>query len=588
MDKQFPARMSRRYLLKRLWTYVARYRFIVIVIIALTIVSNGLNLLGPLLSGYAIDAIELGTGQVDFQVVFYYCSLMVVFYLIASLLNLILSRMLIRLSRRIVYQMRKDVFHRLVELPVGFFDRHQTGDIISRISYDIDTINATLSSDLLQMLTSTITIIISFIMMLFISPLLVLIFVITIPISILLTRYLTNRVRPLYRKRSRQLGELNGFIEEMSGGLKTTKAYHQEATILERFDRKNKEAVDAYYEADFYGSVTGPVVNFMNNLSLALVSIFGALLFMGGKITLGNVSSFVLYSRKFSGPINEFANIINELQSAFPASERVFRLIDEPQEPKDQEDAYVFDKISGEVALEDVTFGYDVKQPIIQNLNLDVPPGSIVAIVGPTGAGKTTIVNLLMRFYDIDRGKICIDHTSIQTAKRNSLRKMYTMVLQDTWLFYGTIYENIAYGKENATMEEVVAAAKAAKIHHFIVSLPQGYDTLLSDNAINISKGQKQLLTIARAMLIDSKMLILDEATSNVDTQTEKRIQSSMLTLMKNKTCFVIAHRLSTIKNADCIIVVRDGQIVEKGNHESLIQDRGFYHEMYLSQQSDY
>lgn len=587
-NKKQPPRMSRRYLLKRLWTYMARYKWILVLIVSLTIVSNVFNLVGPLLSGFAIDAIELGTGSVNFPVVFHYCWLMVGFYLAASTLNFILSRTLIRLSRRVIYQMRKDVFNKLVELPVSFFDKHQTGDIISRISYDIDTINASLSSDLLQILTSSITIVVSFAMMLFISPILVLIFVVTIPISILLTRFLTNRVRPLYRKRSRKLGELNGFIEEMSGGLKTTKAYHQEQTVISRFDIKNKEAVDAYYEADYYGSVTGPSVNFMNNLSLALVSIFGALLYMRGTISLGKVSSFVLYSRKFSGPINEFANIINELQSAFAAAERVFRLMDEQPEPKDVADAHVFSNIIGQVTMEDVSFGYEPSSPIIHHLDLKVDPGAVVAIVGPTGAGKTTIVNLLMRFYDIDSGRILIDEHSIQEATRTSLRKMYTMVLQDTWLFYGTIFENIAYGSDHATLDDVIEVAKAAKIHHFIMALPQGYDTLLSDNAINVSKGQKQLLTIARAMLIESKMLILDEATSNVDTQTEKRIQNSMLALMKDKTCFVIAHRLSTIKNADCIIVVKDGKIIEKGSHEELIRDRGFYHEMYLSQQSEY
>ena len=579
---------SRRYLLQRLWSYMAAYRWMIFLIVLLMIIANVLNLTGPLLSGYAIDAIEPGPGQVDFSTVFYYVAWMIGLYLLSSTFSYLLARALISLIRKIVYQIRKDVFDKLVQLPIRYFDTHQTGDIISRISYDIDTINATLSSDLLQMLTSSITIVVSLIMMLILSPILVLIFVVTIPASIFLTRYLTNRVQPLYRKRSRKLGELNGFIEEMSGGLKTIKAYHQEKNIIERFDQKNQEAVDAYFEADYYGSVTGPSVNFMNNLSLALVSLFGALLYMKGRISLGKISSFVLYSRKFSGPINEFANIIAELQSAFAAAERVFRLIDEEPEPADDRHAFHFEEVQGKVNLDQVNFSYEPGSPILTDVTLQVPPGSVIAIVGPTGAGKTTMVNLLMRFYDIDSGTIAIDDQPIQQATRSSLRSLYTMVLQDTWLFHGTIFDNIAYGKEKATLEEVVEVAKAATIHRFIESLPLGYDTILSDNAINISKGQKQLLTIARAMLIDSKMLILDEATSNVDTQTEKKIQQSMLKLMKNKTSFVIAHRLSTIKNADAIIVVRDGKIIEQGTHQSLIAERGFYQEMYVSQQNEY
>jgi ATP-binding cassette subfamily B multidrug efflux pump len=576
------------YVVKRLWKYLAQYQWLLIVALVLTIASNLFALMGPLLSGYAIDAIEPGLANVDFTTVFRYCLLMLFFYVASSVMSYTLSLLLIKLSRKVIYQMRKDVFSKLVSLPVGFFDRHQTGDVISIISYDIDTINASLSSDLFQIVTSIITVIGSLVMMLTISPQLVLIFVVTIPLSVFLTRFIAQRVQPLYRKRSKKLGELNGFIEEITGGQKTAKAYHQEQTFINRFDVKNKEAVDAYFAADYYGSITGPSVNFVNNLSLALVSIFGALLYMAGGISLGSVSSFVLYSRKFSGPINEFANILNELQSAFAATERVFRLLDELPEPADMPLAFPLENIAGKVTMEEVTFGYEPGKTIIHDLQLVATPGSVVAIVGPTGAGKTTIINLLMRFYDIEHGKILIDEQAIQDVTRKSLRLLYTMVLQDTWLFYGTIYDNIAYGKEGVTKAEVIEAAKAAKIDHFIMSLPLGYDTILSDNAINISKGQKQLMTIARAMLLDSKMLILDEATSNVDTQTERRIQSAMLKLMEDRTCFVIAHRLSTIRNADVILVVRDGRIVEQGTHDELIQGKGFYYEMYLSQQNEY
>ena len=491
---------------------------------------------------------------------------------------------MIHLSQKVVYQMREDVFHRLSLLPIRYFDSHQTGDIVSRISYDIDTVNASLSNDLLQIATSVITVGGSLLMMLMLSPPLVLVFAVTIPISIFFTRYMTQKVRPLFRNRSIKLGELNGFVEEVITGQKTTKAYHQEETMIRRFDRKNKEAVDAYYNADYYGSMTGPCVNFINNLSLALISMFGALLFLFGKLSLGNLSSFVLYSRKFSGPINEIANIISELQSACAAAERVFRLIDEPTEPEDMPDAVSLDSVHGHIAMEHVKFGYDPGKTIIHDLNLDARPGSLVAIVGPTGAGKTTIINLLMRFYDPDSGSICLDSHPIQTITRKSLRLAYAMVLQDTWLFHGTIFENIAYGKKGATLDEVIAVAKAAKIHDYIRRLPEGYDTILNEDGMNISQGQKQLLTIARAMLLDANMLILDEATSNVDTRTEIQIQEAMRALMRGKTCFVIAHRLSTIQNADTILVVQNGDIMEQGSHQDLMLRGGLYAGLYRSQ----
>jgi len=574
----------KKYLLVRLCGYLLRFKWLLLCAGVLTVASNLFSLIGPQLSGYAIDAIEFGEGKVDFATVFHYAALMLVFYITSVIMSYTLSIIMIKLSRSVVYQMRKDVFAKLVRLPVGFFDRHQTGEIISTISYDIDTINASLSNDVLQICTSIITVTGSFFMMLSIAPPLVLIFAVTIPISLLFTRYRSKLVRPLFRERSRKLGELNGYVEEMIGGQKTTKAYGREDVMIDRFDKKNDDAVQAYYLAEYHGSVIGPSVNFINNLSLALVSVFGSLLYLFGFISLGNISSFVLYSRKFSGPINELANIISELQSAFAAAERVFRLIDEEPEPDDAPDAEVLKDVKGSVSIKDVDFGYDPDKLIIKKMNLDVKPGSVIAIVGPTGAGKTTIINLLMRFYDTDGGAIYVDGHDIRTLTRDSLRRAYTMVLQDTWLFHGTIYENLAYGMENVTREDVERVAKAAKIHSYITRLPEGYDTVLVDNAVNISKGQKQLLTIARAMLLDSKMLILDEATSNVDTQTEKQIQSAMLSLMKDKTCFVIAHRLSTIQHADLILVVRDGNIVERGTHEELMSAKGVYYGMYVSQ----
>ena len=583
-QKKYEKPKNRKKTVLRLGSYMIQYKYLVLLALGLTLGSNLLALVGPMLSGYAIDAIEPGAGKVDFVRVFYYAGLMVVFYVVSSVLSYILSVLMIRISRKVVYQMRKDVFNRLMELPVGYFDTHQTGDIISRISYDIDTVNTSLANDIIQIFTTLITVVGAFFMMIVISPKLVLIFAFTVPLSIALTRFITGKTRPLFRMRSRRLGELNGFVEEMISGQKTLKAYHQEENTIGRFDGKNGEAVEAYYRAEYYGSVVGPAVNFVNNLSLALVSMFGALLFLNGQMRIGSISSFILYSRKFSGPINEAANIMSELQSALAAAERVFHMIDEPAETADRTGALELENVDGDVLLENVSFGYTKDQKIIKGLNLHAASGKLVAVVGPTGAGKTTLINLLMRFYDVDDGRICVDGHDICDVTRASLRRAYAMVLQDTWLFEGTVFDNIAYGRQGTTLEEVTAAARAARIHPYIRRLPQGYDTVLTDEGTNISKGQKQLLTIARAMLLDAPMLILDEATSNVDTRTEQQIQQAMRRLMEHKTCFVIAHRLSTIQNADVILVVNHGEIVEQGTHGELMERKGFYFQMYQAQ----
>ena len=574
----------KRATLLRLCRYVMRFRFWVILALLLTVLSNYFGLMGPYLSGLAVDSIGSEAGAVQFPLVFRYCLFMALFYVASALLSYLLSMIMITISRKVTYQMRSDIFNKLSSLPVGYFDTHQAGDIISRISYDTDTINSSLSTDLVQVLASIITVGGSLGMMIAISPRLVLVFLITVPLSICITRFITSRTRPLFRLRSLKIGQLNGFTEENITGLKTLQSYCQEEHTIEKLDQVNDETVNAYYNAEYYSSRVGPSVNFINNLSLALITVFGAILFMQGKMSVGNISSFVLYSRKFSGPINEIANIIGELQSALAAAERVFRLLDEQPEKADSPQALPLHDPQGDVELQDVSFGYEEGKTILHHLSLHASPGSMIAIVGPTGAGKTTLINLLMRFYDKDSGEIKVDGHSIYDLQRKSLRLAYSMVLQDTWLFYGTIYENIAYGKQGITREEVIQAAKAAKIHSYIQRLPQGYDTLLTDDGTNISKGQKQLLTIARAMVMDSHMLILDEATSNVDTRTEMQIQEAMRRLMENKTCFVVAHRLSTIRNADLILVVRDGNVVESGTHEELMKKRGFYRELYEAQ----
>ena len=589
--------------LGRILRYILRYKWAMLGALVLMLGSNLLALAGPALSGKVINAIDpfnaaegggIAIGAVDFDTVKTYCILLLIFYALSAVMSYALSVLMAWISQRISYTMRREVFAHLTELPVGYFDTHQTGEIVSHISYDIDTVNASLSHDLLQIMASVVTVVGSLVMMFTISPLLLCVFVITVPISILFTRYKTKKIRPLFRKRSAMLGELNGYAEEMLSGHRTIKAYHREGEIVSRFDTHNREACEAYYRADYQGSVIGPTVNFVNNLSLTLITVLGGVFYLMTLtvtglhpllfISLGDVSAFVQYSRKFSGPINEFANILSEFQSAASAAERIFNLLDEPTEPADKVDAEVLTDTQGVVDMTNVHFGYVPEKEILHGLNLHADKGDLVAIVGPTGAGKTTVINLLMRFYDKQSGTVTVDGHEITDLTRDSLRKAYTMVLQDTWLFCGTVYDNIVYGTEGADMESVVAAAKAAHIHDFIESLPEGYMTVLSDDGVNISKGQKQLLTIARAMLSDAPILILDEATSNVDSRTEKLIQDALYALMKGRTCFVIAHRLSTIKNADRILVVRDGLVTEQGTHEELLASGGFYASLYNAQ----
>ena len=567
----------------RLFQTMLHERALFVLALGLTLAGNLLGLVGPSLAGEAIDAIG-APGGIAWNVIARKCALMLACYAGSALLSYLLSLLMIHISRGVVYRMREQAFDRLMRLPVGFYDRNPSGDIISRISYDVDTVNTSLSNDIVQILSTVVTVVGSLGFMVAISPKLLLVFCVTVPLSFYAARRRATVTKPLFRARSRKLGELNSMVEEQLSGLTTLRAYCREDATIDKFDAINEEAVEAYYRSEYEGSVVGPLVNFINNLSLALVSVFGALLFCAGQMTIGSISSFILYSRKFSGPINEAANVFAELQSALAAAERVFALIDEPIEPEDAPDARALTQVEGHVELDHVTFGYEENQPILRDFCVDAKPGRLIAVVGPTGAGKTTLISLLMRFYDAQQGCIRVDGSDVHGLTRDSLRAAYAMGLQDTWLFHGTVYENLAYGNDRATREQVVAAAKAAHADSFIRRLPQGYDTLLTDDGANISKGQKQLLTIARAMLLDSRMVILDEATSNVDTRVEKLIQKAMRRLMAGKTCFVIAHRLSTIESADEILVVNHGEIVEHGTHQELMEKQGFYYNMYRAQ----
>ena len=573
---------------RRLLRFLGPFRYMILFVALLSVLSTFLSLLGPNLAGSAINEVAAGKGQVNFDRVYAYAIRMLLCYVSSSVLSMVISVTMLRISKRFAFHLRQQVFEKLMRLPVGFFDRNPAGDIISRVSYDIDVISTCMATDIVSILTSIVMVIGSLFMMISISLPLSAVALITVPTSILYTARMRKLTQPRFVRRSKNYGIMNGFVEEMLSGQKTILAYAHEDAVDERFDTINQNAAEAYYDADSLGVTIGPTMGFINNIGLSLIAFFGSILYLYRLISLGSISSFVLYSRKFSGPINEIASIINELFSALAAAERVFSLLDEEEEPADLPGALSPETIRGDVRLNHVVFGYTDSETIIHNLSLTAPAGRLIAIVGPTGAGKTTIINLLMRFYDVRAGEIRVDNNDIRTLARHSLRSAYEMVLQDTWVFRGTIFENIAYGKENATLEEVIRAAKAAHIHPFIMRLPDGYETVISEDGGNISKGQKQLLTIARAMLSshydNSNMLILDEATSNVDTSTERAIQTAMREMMQDKTCFVIAHRLSTIQSADLILVLNHGDVVEQGTHASLMAAKGFYYSLYRAQ----
>lgn len=566
---------------KKLFSYIlVEWKWFLLAIV-LVVSSNLLVLWGPRYSGAAIDT--LTKSEIDFNETYKNVYLMLFAYLGSSVLTYISTRVMIRVSEKVILNMRQDTFEKIVDVPIKYIDTHQAGDLVSRISYDLELVNRAISDNIVSIVAALISVVGSFSMMMSISPSLSLIFLIIIPIIILFTRYRIKKTRPLFSLRSRKLGEMNGYVEEILNGQKTIQAYEKEEYFSNEFWLRNSTSIDAYYKADYQASINFPTMGFLTNISIALVSIFGSLMYLDGAFSLGFLSSFILYARQFSFPINQIAGVVAEVQSALSAANRVFVLLEQDNEKPDSKEAISLEDVKGKVEFKNVSFGYDDNM-VIKDFNYVAEPGTLTAIVGQTGAGKTTLINLLMRFYDPQVGDILIDDISYKNIKRKSQRSAFAMVLQDAWLFKGTIKENIVYGKPDASMEEIKKAAKSAHIDNFIEIQKDGYDTILDEDAENLSQGQKQLMTIARAMILNRPMLILDEATSNVDSRTEIQIQDAMNKLMEGKTSFVIAHRLSTIKNADNILLLSNGEVIEQGNHEELLAKKGDYYKLYTSQ----
>lgn len=521
--------------------------------------------------------------KIDFGKIFDILLTVLILYALSGALSFVMQFILAKTSQQIVYDMRRQIDEKLSKLPLKFFDGRTHGEILTRVTNDIDTISTSLSQGIVQIITS-VTMLAGIIVMMFtISWVMTLISLVILPLSFVFVQIIVKRSQKYFISQQRELGHINGHVEEMYGGHTVVKAFGREEDSLKTFDGINEKLYNVGWKAQFLSGIMMPVINFLSNLSYVLVCAIGGIMVINGSITIGDVQAFIQYSRQFTQPITQVAQIANVLQSTIACAERVFEILDEKEMTPDRHEN-IIESPKGAVSFEHVSFGYEPENRIIKDFNLDAPPGDVIAIVGPTGAGKTTLVNLLMRFYDIDSGRISVDGVDTMSMPRENLRREFGMVLQDTWLFGGTIKENIAYGRENATDEEIVRAAKMAHVDHFIRSLPEKYDTVLNEEASNISQGQKQLLTIARALLADPAILILDEATSSVDTRTESYIQNAMIELMKGRTNFVIAHRLSTIRNASTILVMNHGEIIEQGNHNSLMAKNGFYADLYNSQ----
>ncbi|WJE49610.1 ABC transporter ATP-binding protein [Peribacillus frigoritolerans] len=577
--------------LKRLLTYLKPRRNRLISVFFAAIMSTIFMIVGPKIMGNAITELFEGAygkfqgipgAAINFDEIGQILLLLAGLYALSSLFSYVQQYIMSSVAQDTVYDLREDVNKKLEKLPLKYFEGRPNGETLSRMTNDIDTIGSTLQQSLTQFITSIVTIVGIIIMMLSISPLLTLISIVSLPLSIFAIRPILKRSQKHFADQQRKLGQLNGHIEEIYTGHQVVKAFGYEKKASAQFTEVNEELYKAGSKAQFISGIIMPVMFFIGNLSYVLISVVGGILVTQRSISIGDIQAFITYSKQFTQPITQTANIANIIQSTVAAAERVFELLDEEEEMKEQTKVNI-KRANGAVSFEHVDFGYG-EEMLIEDMNIDVLPGQTVAIVGPTGAGKTTMINLLMRFYELNGGKITIDGLDTRNMSRNDLRKNFGMVLQDTWLFNGTIKENIAYGKNGATDEEIFAAARTAHADHFIRTLPDGYETILNEEASNISQGQKQLLTIARAVLADPPIMILDEATSSVDTRTEVFIQKAMNRLMEGRTSFVIAHRLSTIKDADLILVMEQGKVIEKGTHSDLLRENGFYAELYNSQ----
>ena len=579
--------------LKRLMEYLKPHRLQLLAVVLMSILGTGFGIAGPKIMGKAITELFEGSigkmrgvpGRgIDFDYVLRILLILGGLYVVSAFFTYLQQLIMVNVSQRTVYNMRKAVNDKLSRLPLSFFDSKTHGEILSRVVNDVDNVSGTLQQSITQMISAVVTLVGSVVMMLSISPLLTLVCIVPLPLSVIVTRFVASRSQKYFIAQQRTLGELNGHVEEMYTGHVIVKAFGREDESIKRFDEINEELYNSSWKAQFISGIIMPLMGFINNLSYVIVAVAGGILVTRRTIEIGDVQAFIQYSRQFTQPIVRTANIANIIQSTIASAERVFELLDETEETPDSKDAKVIESPRGEVAFDHVSFSYKKEAPLIEDMNINVESGQTIAIVGPTGAGKTTLVNLLMRFYEIDGGRITVDGVDIRELGRGHLRSIFGMVLQDTWLFHGTIRDNIAYGREGATFNEVVKAAKAAQAHHFIKTLPEGYDTMINEDASNISEGQKQLLTIARVILADPAILILDEATSSVDTRTEILIQRAMMDLMKGRTSFVIAHRLSTIRDADLILVMDNGSIIETGTHKELLAMNGFYADLYNSQ----
>ena len=583
--KDFKGAMS------RLFQYMGKYKFRFGLMFLFAIAGTIFNIVGPKILGKATTELfnglvrkVNGSGGIDFSKIGQILLFTLALYVASACFSLIQGFVMTGISNDVTYSLRKDISKKINRLPLNYFESRTNGEILSRVTNDVDTLQMSLNQSITQLITSITTLIGVFIMMLSINVPMTLAALLILPVSMLIINGVMKRSQKYFRDQQKYLGEVNGQIEENYGGHNVVKVFNKEQDVLNVFEKDNQKLYESAWKSQFFSGMMMPIMQFIGNLGYVMVALLGGVFVIKGSIEVGDIQSFFQYIRNFTQPIQQIAQVTNLLQSSAAASERVFEFLDEPEEELGKENAVDITGLSGNVQFQHVEFGYNPDKIIVHDFSADVKNGQKIAIVGPTGAGKTTMVKLLMRFYDVNKGSICVDGHDIRDFNRSQLREMFGMVLQDTWLFSGTIMENIRYGRLDATDEEVIAAAKAAHIHHFIMQQPGGYNMVLDEETSNISQGQKQLLTIARAILADNKILILDEATSSVDTRTEMQIQKAMDNLMKGRTSFVIAHRLSTIKDADMILVMKDGDIIEQGSHEELLAKGGFYAQLYNSQ----